>query len=491
MKQKEVNLIRDKAINSSIKYMCEDILKEKGCSLKRRGIQLYTHCYKCGNAGGYIPDHFSVNISKNMYHCFGCGEGGGPAKLYSNLFNVSYIDSALTLALRLGEITEIEFKKASSSIDAIKKFSKGEGAIRKFEEVKSSSIEVKAPSNVCNIVYSNLLSLPEFKLSEEHKKYLMEVRHLTEKEIIELGFFTYHKEFNLDVFVSSILQKYRGFTYNHLYGVPGFFFEKKTRNSGVWHFKKPMPNCIGISLKNWKRELVAFQMRNMKPKSNNKYFYVSSKYESNNNPNFGYGSSSGSPVAVFYPPLLKIPTFYIGEGFFKMYEISKEGAVTFSVQGVNAISYVAEEIKRVLLNSVNSLPTTLTGKNEIKLVIVFDADMYENIQVLEAGLKASVHFSQEFPNKPISFLLWKDEYGKGFDDMKFYCQSKGIDYKTKVKVFSKDVFLDYVRASIQSSDDRYISMYGKTEDILIRRTKEYRRILYDELYNKRIKNILP
>ena len=134
------------------------------------------------------------------------------------------------------------------------------------------------------------------------------------------------------------------FTPAALYGVPGFFFEEIKEGKGKWHFKAPMPNCIGIPLKNAYGEIVALQMRNLERNAKNKYFYVSSKYESQKNKAYGYGASPGSPVAVFYPPSIDIPTFYIGEGYFKMREIAKEGAVAFSVQGVNSLSYVTEEI---------------------------------------------------------------------------------------------------------------------------------------------------
>ena len=101
MKQADVNLIRDKAVKASAKYPCQEILEEKGEPIKKRGNQIYAHCYRCGasyrGSRKGIPDHFSINTVKNMYHCFGCGEGGGPAKLYSSLNGIPYIDSALTL----------------------------------------------------------------------------------------------------------------------------------------------------------------------------------------------------------------------------------------------------------------------------------------------------------------------------------------------------------------------------------------------------------
>lgn len=81
---------------------------------------------------------------------------------------------------------------------------------------------------------------------------------------------------------------------------------------------------------------------------------------------------------------------------------------------------MTEEITRVL-SLLPQLKTSLKSNEQIKLFIVFDADMYSNVHVLEAGLRAAYIFAKKFRGRPISFLLWRDEYGKGFDDMKYHC----------------------------------------------------------------------
>lgn len=389
--------------------------------------------------------------------------------------------------------TSQEFEMASSSPDAIRKFKKGERAIQKIEEAEAEYAEVKAPSSVCNLVYSSLISLPEFALADSHREYLRIVRKMSDEEIREGMFFTYQHSFDIRRLLEIIKGKDGNFKPEQLYGVPGFFFEGVTDTKGVWHFKKPMPNCVGIPLKNAKGEIVALQMRNMEKNSNYKYFYISSIYESKKNPKYGFGSSPSTPVAVCYPDVLKIPTFYIGEGIFKMKEVAKEGAVCFSVQGVNSLSYVSDEIKTCMKGDIiKSLPTSLSGQNEVKLVIVFDADMYTNIQVLEACLRASYKLSKDFPKKPISFLLWNPALGKGFDDMKFYCVEKGIDYRKKVRVLSNEDFTNIVKAGIMEADANYIGRHPEvTEDVAIRKTQEYKELLYKSLYLKRISNLIP
>ena len=108
MEQKRINAIRDKAVASSSRCSCEDILIKSGMSYRRRGNQRYLFCPNCDRdqflidraekgksqndrafTGREIPDHCSVNIRKNKYFCFTCSAekkngrvisaGGGPA----------------------------------------------------------------------------------------------------------------------------------------------------------------------------------------------------------------------------------------------------------------------------------------------------------------------------------------------------------------------------------------------------------------------------
>lgn len=520
MRQEIVNDIRDRAVKSCKDISCESILLSSELTYRRLGNQLYCFCPYCDRekflidlkearlgvknrtfSSADVPDHLSINTRKNMFFCFSCSKGGfsgrksaggGSAKLYSYLHQIPYIDAALMLALSVGAITEEEFKESSSSEDAINKFKKGMEALETFDSaVAMKEAEVKTTSNICNLVYSALLSMPELQLTVEHRDYLLQNRYLSLEEIKRMNFFTYSKRFSIDALVQKIQRVVPEFTYNHLYGVPGFFFESTGNNMGRWHFKSPMPHCLGIPLRNYKGEIVALQMRNMELGAKSKYFYISSKYESSKNKNYGYGSSPSTPVAVCYPTFLQLPTFYVGEGIFKMMEVAKEGVVAFSVQGVNSLAYVADEIKKTMQGQrIRRLPTSLTGIQKSKIVIVFDADMYSKIQVLEASLRAEQHFSEQFQGKEIYFLLWKEEYGKGFDDMKFNLLSNNIDYHQKVRPVPKEAFISIVKEAITVSDQEYMSMHPEME-LSARQTKEYGNILYKNLYINRISKMLP
>lgn len=132
----------------------------------------------------------------------------------------------------------------------VKKFREASENIATVEEREAmKEAEVKAPSEVCNIVYRALISLPEFALTRGHYEYLASTRHLSDAEIREGMFFSYTKTFSFEELFARIKAVKPDFTPAALYGVPGFFFEEIKEGKGKWHFKAPMPNCIGIPLK--------------------------------------------------------------------------------------------------------------------------------------------------------------------------------------------------------------------------------------------------
>lgn len=482
MRQKIVNKIRDKAFRAASEVSCRQILEDAGYPTRKRGNQIYSFCPFCqtkDRTGGM--DKFSVTEGLNKYHCFACDAGGGSAKLYAELNNCSFWDGVLSLGFRSGGITVEEYESAISSIDAKNKLSRSTKAFEKKDTVSAEEENFKAPPEICDMVYRAMLRLSEFALRPEHREYLKTSRHLSDDEIDEIGFFSYTRPFMIDRLVSNIQRLNPGFSYNSFLGVPGFYFEyaSKEKNLGRWYFKKPMPDAIGIPLKNYDGKIVALQMRNMKSNNSQKYYYVSSRGVAQGT-NRAFGSSPGSPVAVIYPKELTHPVFYIGEGFFKMNEISKENVVAFSVQGVNAIHYVPDEIRAVMNGSkIQSVAKGLSGTQYVKLVIVFDADMFSKIQVLEAGCKAAVMFEQQFPGKEIYFLVWNEKFGKGFDDMKFYCQSNNLDYRHLTRAIPKDAFLDMSKKSIFEADNLYSQRSGKKIDIKNRKDKEYGPCLHD------------
>lgn len=487
MRQKEVNEIKDRAVRSARSVLCTSILRMAGLPMKTRGNQVYSICYNCGDGTTVKSDKFSVNTDKNLYHCFGCGCGGGAPKLYSELFKTSYMDACLHLAYQNGDVTKEEVERVTGSSDALNKLRADEGAFLKREEKDADEVEQKADVETIDLVYRHMLKLPEFALSTTGRHYLATTRKLSDAEINEVGFFEYKTPFSVDRLILSIRQEKPAFDYNDLLGVAGFYFRftNKERTRGVWVFKSPYKDCIGIPLRNAEGKISALQMRYLGPKdTKNKYFYVSSK--SVREKNAGFGAGCGSPVAVIYPEKIQNSTFCVGEGFFKMKELSKNGSVCFSVQGVNSFTYVADEVKAVLASENLKKKIVGMGKRTIKFMIVYDADMYRKIQVLEAGVKTADYLSKKFPDREVSFLIWNPNLGKGFDDMKYYCEEHGIPYLHQLRKISASDFIEKVRVSVEAADSRYLQHNKGLADTKIRQTKEWGDYLYEELYVKRI-----
>lgn len=506
-RQKEINRIKDKAVPSAKETSCEEILREAGYPLVRgsggRRNQIYSVCPICGDpqdikAGKIKKDKFSITKSKNVWHCFGCNAGGGGPKLYSILYGVEYIEACLILACKNGDITQDEFNLATSSGDARKKLKADTKTYQKIEEKETEEQEFIAPVNITDIVYRHLLSLPAFKLSEHHRSYLKQNRYYTDEEINRIGFFSYLENFSIDALIESIKEEAPNFTHNNLCGVAGFFFvySNKEKTMGKWCFKSPYPDCLGIPLRNYEGKIMALQLRYLGNKpTENKYFYISSKNQAVKGKETGFGVSCGTPVATFYPDIIKNATIYIGEGFFKMREVSKEGSIAMSIQGVNSIKDVASEIKSLISSNIliEKAKNLSYEQRSFRITIVFDMDMFRKVQVLEAGIKFTEYLKKHFPNKEIGFLIWNGELGKGFDDMKFFCNKNNMDFRRCIGYINSESFINLVAEAYKICDTSYLqSEYHKTDgmrsdDTKIRRTEYYSNMLYDELYNKRLK----
>lgn len=455
MRQGEINEIKNLAFHKAREFPCEQILNEAGYVTRTRGDKIFSQCPSCGRIGKngdscLTHSRFSVTKSKNVFSCFACDFKGGPATLYSYFNHVSYIEACVILAYRSGAITMQQYEALNGSPDAVKKFQGDTKVYKMIDEKISEDYTSKAPDDVCNLVYRHLLRMPQFALSKVHKKYLMEQRHLSEQEISKFGFFTYKECFSIDKLILSIRKEKPDFDYNNLLGVPGFFMEflDETKSKGRWMFKHPCPDCIGIPLTNAYGEIMALQMRNMNPKSvrnGMKYFYVSSRNVSNEKTKGkvrGLGSSPGSPVHVFYPKRRRSNTFYIGEGFFKMNEVCKDGFTALSIQGVNTFHYVADEVGEIIKRD-----PSYNASTKLRMMIVFDMDLYEKIQVLDAGLNFAGYLKKKFPDSETYFLFWSEELGKGYDDLKFNCINQGANYLKMLKAYRSDQIQDFVKES--------------------------------------------
>jgi len=482
MQQRRINYLLARSKAGADTFPIEAILeKYYGSSeLRRRGDQIWFPCPFCGSPD---LDKCSATPRKRQFRCFGCGEGGGVIKLLSQLKGISYTDAQLEIGVMSGALSYEEYEEVTGDKDSRRKFASDEAVRRRIEEKKAEEeVEQKAPITRVDLVYRHLLALPQFALGNTAHTYLLG-RKLSENEIEEVGFFSYKEFFRIRDLLTSIQKEEPSFTYNGLLGVPGFYFEYKdsSKTQGYWRFIPPMKGCLGIPIRNGSGLITALQMRWLGDKIDNKYFYVSSrKYLGGETTSFG--SSSGSPVCVCYPEKVLGQTFYVTEGFFKAREIAKSGCVAFSVQGVNSYYYVGAEIEEVLCSSEFK---ERGGESYQRIALAFDADMYRKHQVLDAAMKAASSLAHK-TGKDIYIMFWSPELGKGYDDMKFYCESKGMDYLKELRTLDWRVFGSYAAASEKEADERYLSLHPNSNLTKVRGEEEWSGYLYEALFVQRI-----
>lgn len=496
MRQAEINYIKHKAYTFNDQVRCQDVLNICGYTGKTRkvGSAIYFQCPNGCDEKASL-DKCSINTSLNKCHCFGCGESFGPSKLGMKLLDLSFAEASMLIAYKLNGITKEEYEGCTSSAVVLNKLNNDSKTYELIEKKNAEeNVEHHAPKNVVDLVYRHMLSLPEFRLTDEGIKYLQK-RNISNEDILRGKFFSYSKGFNLDVLVSSIRREKKDFSYSDFVGVPGFFFEytnvEKTR--GRWHFINPNEKCLGIPLYDSSGRIVALQMRrlgNVNPKCS-KYFFLSSRNIMNvEGKNYAFGSSPGSPVHVEYPETIKNPMILIGEGKFKMMEAAKEGSVSISVQGVGNYKYIINEIKDMFetdkfLEKL-SYNTIEKFKDNIYFLIMYDADMYRNFSVLQAAKGLCELLMNKYPKARIGFLLWNEADGKGYDDLK---ENIGETFKAKTKVLSAKEFLSSVDSALKSADESFLKEHSVNEGEKIRTKQSYRKYLFDALWVNRISRL--
>ena len=499
MEQKKINRIKAKASEGADKYPIEDILSRFGGETRLRGTQAWFRCPVCNKPKF---DYCSATVKgpgTGRWCCQSCKAGGGTFRLYSALSGKDDSESLLELGVLSGAITNEEYEAVTGTEDSRYKLRMDESVRRRIEEKKAEeTVERKAPIKTVDYVYKKLLSLPEFQLSEEGRNYLLS-RRLSEKEIEDYGFFSYKERFMVKDLMNLIALDLYGKTqeeldgqiinglYNSLWGIPGFYFEfaDSSKKTGSWRFVAPCKNCVGIPIRNSEGQISALQMRWLEGERDNKYFYISSrKYHQGQKTNFG--SSPGSPVAVLYPERVMGETFYVTEGVFKARELAKSGNVCFSVQGVNSFYYVADE----LLDTLDSpLYLEKGGKGIKRVALAFDADMFSKWQVLEAATKAASHIASK-TKKDVYILIWNPELGKGFDDYRFTCADRGLDYLSGLRTIEWHSFSDWAQAASLEADNWWAQKHGAVPGAGDRTGAEWGSYLHWYLYDCRVKKLL-
>ena len=440
-----------------------------------------------GSHKGLCPFHndskvgsFVVTDGKKLFKCFSCGAGGDVIKYVSMRDGISYVDSALNLALSYGIITREQFEDATS-----RKFSKREVfEIEKFyiEKDKNEFKNNIATDEVLDKVYRLFIKgfsyLGKNKLSEEHKAVLMsDERQLTELEIEKNLYFTFPTRHILKYFLKDL--ENNGMNEEVLQTIPGFFYDK---SKDSWSFM--MVKGLGIPMVNEKGLITGIQIRkDVVTEGKMRYIWFSSSFAMTKE-NYEYGVASGSPLNVIYPEVLKSKTLFITEGHFKALRLAKEfGCISISVQGVCSWGKIKEALEN------------MKKDHEIKnIMVAYDGDIAINGGVFQQAINMGVslrginHFidvekiKEAFEDETVKkeynvyYALWDFDFGKGIDDLILSGNAHKLD---KIKL--EDLFTLY-KQYIAVLRESYLGIYKDINEIPKSERKEiFERIILSTL----------
>lgn len=354
---------------------------------------------------------FVVSDRKKIWKCFSCGVGGDTIKFVSLYDNINYLQAAFRIALEFGLITEEEYNFYSSrryrrtDIERIQ---------RKYEAIDKEKFKNNIADNeTLDQVFR--MFIESCSLSEEHLKYLKNVRNLTDEEIKEGLYFTFPTRAIMRGFSKKIREKFG--SEEVLSRIPGFYKEESKKVPGTKIFTFARHKGIGIGVKNAFGQVVGIQIRNDKEEENikgSRYVWFSSSFAMFDD-KYEAGTSSGSPVDVVYPEKISNRTVFITEGRFKAHQIAKTtGSVAISVQGVSTWKGILKELE-MLPKSPICQERYKNGTFRIHcLLLAFDADTYK-YQLAEQIRKMSDQLEEN--GYYVYYLYWPEEIGKGIDDV--------------------------------------------------------------------------
>lgn len=440
--------------------------------LKRSGI---SHKGLCPFHNDSKVGSFLVTDGKKIFKCFSCGAGGDVIKYVSMRDGISYLDSALNLALSYGIISREQFDDVTS-----RKFSK-----REVFEIEKTYIEKDRKEFKNNIAKDEVLDkvyrlfikgfsyLGKNKLSEEHKALLMsDDRQLTESEIDKNLYFTVPTRHILKYFLNDL--EANGMSEDVLQTIPGFFYDK---SKDCWSFM--MVKGIGIPMLNEKGLITGIQIRKDVVKEGGmRYIWFSSSFAMVKD-NYEYGVSPGSPLNVVYPEIVKSKTVFVTEGHFKAFRLAKEfGCIAISVQGVCSWGKIKEALEHIKKD------------HDVKnIMVAYDGDIAINGGVFQQAINMGVSlrginhlieaenikkaFEDETINKEynVYYALWDFDYGKGIDDLILSGNTHKLD-----KIQLEDLFVLY-RKYITVLRESYLGIYKDVNEI----PKEERKEIFERI----------
>lgn len=366
---------------------------------------------------------FVATDSKHIFKCFSCGAGGDVIRFVSMKEpEYDYIGAAYKLGLEYGLITQSDYdffytKRRYKADDAIR-------LQKRYEKEDKYKFENNIAENeILDKVFR--LFVKECKLSSEHLRHLKEERGLSDKQIEEGLYFTYPTRSVLRPFLKSIREEFGN--EDVLQKIPGFFWSQE---DAKWLF--PKHKGIGISIINAIGQVVGIQIRrDDADEKMSRYVWLSSSFAQNHE-NYEHGTSSGAPVDVVYPDVIKNNSVIITEGRFKAQVLADTTAsVVLSVQGVNAWKGIVKSLEQLSKSEIAA--SRYEGVYRPSVVLsAFDADMSKNVQVFQQLRRMSDYIQDK--RYPTYYLYWDEALGKGADDVILN------GHKSAIKRYDKSVW---------------------------------------------------
>ena len=380
---------------------------------------------------------FKVNEKDNYCNCFSCSQGGNNIKVFSIKENISYFEAGIQLGLEYGVLNLSEYHELfgkDAEVDLKKEGKKYKHISLTIDNKENPELKRKKSSKEINAVYEVFKSFSV--LTNEHKKHLLEERKLTEEEIEKNKFFSMPETSIMKDFLKEIENKNLS-----LNGVPGFF--QKRNSKGVWEWKYSYTKGICMPFFNENKEIIGIQVRKDKGTGNRYIWFSSSRamnsleegeYDDIYKGNVKYGMTPGAPISEISKKEYLKPYIIIGEGIFKILTATKELSVNgLALGGVNSQG----DIKNRLNTLIKKYEKTHNKKIK-NIFLAFDADMQSNLGISKALKKLyNTIISNEVEYK-VEILSWKEEDGKGIDDLIFNGKISTI------KRYDAKLFLDTI-----------------------------------------------
>lgn len=342
-------------------------------------------------------NHFRINKSKNTWFDYKILKGGNIIVFIQKLFNCTDEQAVLKIINDFPELFNIKIDK--NSLQDLSRLKMNPNVkLVKSVEVKHTT---QSPLNL-HLAYKLFLYKKNFALSDKDREILKTERHLTDKEIDDIGFISMPYPNNTNLRKLNMLLTKCGLNSNVFKDVPGFYL---VNGEVRWKAYKG----IGIPVRDINEHIIGIQIRVLNPAPGfPKYIWFSSA--SVKDKNATNKTSAGTPIGVLNQ-YSNSNNIIITEGFFKGYQFSKQlNATSLVLSGVGTFR---RSIEDVLSETVQVKQKDI---KQLNIIISYDADFIKNENVLKQEKNLARLLIDKFNIMP-NILFWDQKYGKGFDDL--------------------------------------------------------------------------